>query len=191
MDASEFFASSSFLRLHTYHCVDYYIGCVLCEYVSVAVHDMSVQILFGWSSCLICLVSGPFSRRHPTATMAYCINILVILMCMIFNFSHHSYILVLQSLNSWDVFAPNPPPFLLSPFRIQNWTCCHRTLLSNLHSRKDIPRGVPGFATDCPCGFRYHEWTTYMYVGPIFRNLILNDSWFVSSAQQKTLFDFC
>ena len=37
-------------------------------------------------------------------------------------------------------------------------------------------RGVLSFATDCPYAPRYHKWTTCMYVGPIFRNIILNDS---------------
>ena len=34
-------------------------------------------------------------------------------------------------------------------------------------------RGVPGFATDCPCGVWYRGLTTCpLYVGPIFRNLV-------------------
>ena len=35
-------------------------------------------------------------------------------------------------------------------------------------------RGVPGFATVCPCGVR-----CLLYVGPLFGNLIWNDSGFV------------
>ena len=40
--------------------------------------------------------------------------------------------------------------------------------------------GVPGFATDCPCG----DWcrgliTCLLYVGPFFGNLVWNDSGFV------------
>ena len=42
-------------------------------------------------------------------------------------------------------------------------------------------RGAPGFATDCPCGVRCRGLTTcLLYVGPLFGNLVLNDSRFVS-----------
>ena len=41
--------------------------------------------------------------------------------------------------------------------------------------------GVPGFATDCPCGVWCHGLTTcLLYVVPFLRNLAWNDSIFVS-----------
>ena len=42
-------------------------------------------------------------------------------------------------------------------------------------------RGVPGFATDCPCGVWCRGLTTCpLYVGPLFGNLVENHSVFVS-----------
>ena len=42
-------------------------------------------------------------------------------------------------------------------------------------------RGVPGFATDCPCGVWWRGLTTCpLYIGPLFWNLVYNDSRLVS-----------
>ena len=50
-------------------------------------------------------------------------------------------------------------------------------------------RGVPGFATDCPCGVWCRGLTTCpLYVGSFFGNLVKNDRRFVSLAQWKTTF---
>ena len=50
-------------------------------------------------------------------------------------------------------------------------------------------RGVPGFATDCPRGVWCRGLTTcLLYVGPLFGNLVQNDSRFVSLTYGKTTF---
>ena len=50
-------------------------------------------------------------------------------------------------------------------------------------------RGVPGFATHCPCGVWCHGLTTcLLYAGPLFGNLVENDSRFVSLTYRKTTF---
>ena len=50
-------------------------------------------------------------------------------------------------------------------------------------------RGVPGFAIDCPCCVWWRGLTTCpLYVGPLFENLVENDSWFVSLTKGKTTF---
>ena len=41
-------------------------------------------------------------------------------------------------------------------------------------------RGVPGFATDCPCVWCRGLTSCPLYVGPPFGNLVKNDSRFVS-----------
>ena len=42
-------------------------------------------------------------------------------------------------------------------------------------------RGVPGFATDCPCGVWWRGLTTcLLYVGPLFGNPVWNDNGFSS-----------
>ena len=56
-------------------------------------------------------------------------------------------------------------------------------------STKIFYRGVPGFATDCPCGVWCRGLTTCpLYVGPLFGNLVQNDSRFVSLTQGETTF---
>ena len=41
-------------------------------------------------------------------------------------------------------------------------------------------RGVPGFATDCPCGVWCRVLTTFLlYFGPLFGGLVWNHSWFI------------
>ena len=50
-------------------------------------------------------------------------------------------------------------------------------------------RGVPGFATDCPCSVWCRGWITCpLYVGPLFRNLVENDSRFISLTSGKRFF---
>ena len=83
---------------------------------------------------------------------------------------------VLQSLTSQEVFAPGPS------FRISDSTWCRRTPLChisllNLH----ILQGVSGLATDCSCGVWCRGLTTcLLYVGPLFGNRLLNNSWAVA-----------
>ena len=48
-------------------------------------------------------------------------------------------------------------------------------------SSSNFYRGVPGFATDCPCGVWCRGLTIcLLYIGPRFGNLVWNNSWFVS-----------
>ena len=50
-------------------------------------------------------------------------------------------------------------------------------------------KGVPWFASDCPYGFMCRGLTTCLLcVGPLFRNLVSNDSWFLSLTKRKTHF---
>ena len=47
--------------------------------------------------------------------------------------------------------------------------------------------GVPGFATDCPCGVWCRGLSTcFLSVGPLFGNLVWNDSGYVSFTEWKT-----
>ena len=51
--------------------------------------------------------------------------------------------------------------------------------------------GVPSFATDCPCGVWCHVLATCpLYVGPLFGNLVWNDSKFVSLTSRKPFLFF-
>ena len=86
--------------------------------------------------------------------------------------------------NSLDVSAPGHSPWIL------DWTC----FLSTPYVMFTFPtrifyRAVPGFATDCLCGVWCRGLTTCpLYVGPLFGNLVITDSRFVSLTYRKTLF---
>ena len=83
--------------------------------------------------------------------------------------------------------AQLPPPLdILLEYWIEHVTfgllCFMFTFLTRI-----FYRGVPGFATDCPCGVWCRRLTTcLLYVGPIFGNLFENDSKFVSMRKGKT-----
>ena len=63
----------------------------------------------------------------------------------------------------------------LNMFPLDSFMLCLHSLIGY------FIRGVPGFATDCPCGVWCRGLTTCpLYVGPLFENLVYNDSRFVS-----------
>ena len=101
-----------------------------------------------------------------------------------------NYILDVIYLNSSGcAIAQLPPPLdILLEYWIEYVTfgllCVMCTFLTRI-----FYRGVPGFATDCPCGVWCRGLTTcLLYVGPIFGNLFENDSRFVSMTKEKTCF---
>ena len=52
--------------------------------------------------------------------------------------------------------------------------------VTSRYSSRIFYRGVSGFATDCPCGVWCRGLTTcLLYVGPLFENLLWNNSWAV------------
>ena len=66
-------------------------------------------------------------------------------------------VLVLQMHNSLDVSAPGHSLWIL------DWTCFLWTPLWHIYiPYKDILQGVPGFATDCPCGVWCLGLTTWL-----------------------------
>ena len=72
------------------------------------------------------------------------------------------------------------PLDLLSEYRIQHGAI--GPLLCHIYSYSTwiFCRGVSGFATDCPCGVWCRGLTTCsLYVGPLFGNRLLNNSWAV------------
>ena len=86
----------------------------------------------------------------------------------IYDFWNCNIILVLRSLTSQDVSASG------HSFRILDWTNYHRTsYIRFIFSIRVFCRGVPCFATDCPCSVWCCGLTTcLMYVGPLFGNLL-------------------
>ena len=68
---------------------------------------------------------------------------------------------------------------LISEYRIQNGTIGSLYVTSR-YSNRIFYRGFSGFATDCPCGVWCRRLTTcLLYIGPLFRNRLLNNSWAV------------
>ena len=56
-------------------------------------------------------------------------------------------------------------------------------------SIKTFYGGVPGFASDCPCGVCRRRLITFLlYVGPLFKNHIWNDMGLVNLTQRRTTF---
>ena len=50
-------------------------------------------------------------------------------------------------------------------------------------------RRVPGIVTDCPCDVWCRGLTTcLLFVGPLFENLVLNNSWSVCVTKRKVIF---
>ena len=80
-------------------------------------------------------------------------------------------------------YNPSPPRMflsmdLLSEHRIQH---CAIGPLTSSYSTWIFCRGVPGFATDCPCDVWCRGLTTcLLHVGPTFGNRFLNTGWAVS-----------
>ena len=71
------------------------------------------------------------------------------------------------------------PLDLLSEYRIQHGTI-RPLYVTSSYSTRIFYTGVSGFATDCPCGVWCNGLTTcLLYVGPLFGNRLLNNSWAV------------
>ena len=96
----------------------------------------------------------------------------------------HKHVLILQMRISLDVST------LWHSLWILDWTCYLRTPLCHVKILyKGFYRGVPGFATGCPC----HVWcrgltTCLLYVGQRFGNQVWNVGDFANLTQWRTTF---
>ena len=123
-------------------------------------------IIFSLSCCCCC-------------RFKWCVIILIIMNIILYLRSSAS-----ANANSLDVSAPD----ILTEYWIGRITfgllCVMFTFLSRI-----FYRGVPGFATDCPCGVWCRGLTTcFLYAGPLFGNLVEKDSRFVILTLEKQFF---
>ena len=71
------------------------------------------------------------------------------------------------------------PLDLLSEYQIQH-SAIGPLYVTSSYSTWIFCRGISGLATDCPCGVWCRGLTTcLLYVGPLFGNRLLNNSWAV------------
>ena len=78
----------------------------------------------------------------------------------------------------------SPPRMFLPPDLLYEYRTWHGIIgplyVTFSYLTRIFYRKVSGFATDCPCGVWYRGLTTcLLYVGPLFGNWLLNNSWAV------------
>ena len=104
--------------------------------------------------CHILYTGGCRHNAVQYITLVVLYRMLTISACYVFDF----YV--------WDavsIFNHLSRMFLSTDFafRITDWTCCHGP---HLHAiLRIISRGVPGLATDSPCGVWGRGWTTCLH----------------------------
>ena len=91
-------------------------------------------------------------------------------------------------------FCNHAPLCLFLPLYILFGVGCEHVTFEHLYvvfrfSTRIFYKWVPGFVTDCPCGVWCRGLTTcFLYVDPLFGNLVWNDSGFRSLTKCSTSF---
>ena len=151
----------------------------------------SVPILFLWSMSLLGLFSDssvvhvplpPWLDEYTPLSKISCVWSLLFLITICVLFSHGNYDYYLDVYIHGHSFWTD----LLLEYWMEHVTigCLY---VKFVFSTRVLRGGSPGFATDCPSGVWCCRSTTcLLYVGPLFGNLVLNNSCSVSHSE--TLF---
>ena len=123
---------------------------------------MPLVVFFGFTNCVLLFDNKTNTKMLVTTAIRFKQNL--ILCILRFAISHPGMFLSLD---------------LLSEYQIQHGAIGPLYVTSR-YSTRIFYRGVSGFATDCACGVWCRGLTTcLLYVGPLFGNRLLNNSWAV------------